>query len=146
MKVVSIRKQSAIALIVCFVSVFIVSTSRSSVADKIKPEELVARHLESIGTAKARAAITTRIISGTSQVIIRASSPGQAVGKAVLASDGAKILFGMSFPSPIYPREQLGFNGNSFMAAYATPGVRSGLGNFLMMHDLIFKQGLMCGT
>jgi len=24
--------------------------------------------------------------------------------------------------------------------------VRSGLGNFLMMHDLIFKQGLMCGA
>jgi hypothetical protein len=146
MRVVSIIKQSAIALIVCFVVVFIDSTSRSSVADKIKPEELVARHLESIGTAKARAAITTRIISGTSQVIIRTPPPGQAVGKAVLASDGTKILFGMSFPSPIYPREQLGFNGNSFMAAFATPGVRSGLGNFLMMHDLIFKQGLMCGT
>ena len=146
MKVLSIRKQSAIALIACSVLVFIVSTSRSSVADKIKPEELVARHLESIGAAKARAAITTRIISGISQVIIRTPTPGQAVGKAVLASDGAKILFGMSFPSPIYPREQLGFNGNSFMAAFATPGVRSGLGNFLMMHDLIFKQGLMCGT
>ena len=54
MKVLSIRKQSAIALIACSVLVFIVSTSRSSVADKIKPEELVARHLESIGTAKAR--------------------------------------------------------------------------------------------
>jgi len=52
----------------------------------------------------------------------------------------------MSFPSPVYPREQLGFNGNSFMAAYVTPGVRSFLGNFLMTHALIFKQGLMGGT
>ena len=52
----------------------------------------------------------------------------------------------MSFPSPVYPREQLGFNGTTFMAAFSTPGVRSGLGNFLMLHDIIFKQGLMCGT
>lgn len=52
----------------------------------------------------------------------------------------------MSFPSPVYPREQLGFNGNSFMAAFVTPGVRSALGNFLMTHSLVFKQGLMGGT
>src|SRR5215475_1082450 len=114
--------------------------------EKIKAEEVVAKHLESIGPAKARSAVTTRIIAGTSQVIIRTTPLGQAVGKAVLASEGVKSLFGMSFPSPLYPREQLGFNGNTFIAAFSTPGVRSGLGNFLMMHDIIFKQGLMCGT
>jgi hypothetical protein len=64
----------------------------------------------------------------------------------VLASDGLKSLMGMSFPSPVYPREELGFNGNSFVAGFVTPGVRSVLGNFLMTHDLIFKQGLMGGA
>ena len=64
----------------------------------------------------------------------------------MLASDGLKYLVGMSFPSPVYPREELGFNGNSFVAAFVTPGVRSVLGNFLMTHDLIFKQGLMGGA
>ena len=63
-----------------------------------------------------------------------------------MASEGGKNLIGMSFPSPIYPREQLGFNGSSFTAAYVTPGVRSVLGNFLMTHALVFKQGLMGGT
>jgi len=114
--------------------------------DKMTPEELVARHLESIGTAKARASVTSRIIAGNSLVIFRSPPPGQATGRAVLASEGPKSLIGMSFPSPVYPREQLGFNGNSFMAAYITPGVRSFLGNFLMTHALIFKQGLMGGT
>jgi len=52
----------------------------------------------------------------------------------------------MSFPSPVYPREQLAYNGNTFMAAFSTPGVRSGLGNFLMMHEIIFRHGLMGGT
>lgn len=117
-----------------------------SATDKITANELVARHLESIGTAKVRASITTRIIAGTSLVIFRTPPPGQATGRAVLASEGLKNLIGMSFPSPVYPRELLGFNGNSFMAAYVTPGVRSVLGSFLMTHALIFRQGLMGGT
>jgi hypothetical protein len=118
----------------------------SSATDKIKPEDLVAKHLESIGTAASRSSVTTRIIAGTSQVVFRTPPPGQATGRAVLASEGNKSLIGMSFQSPVYPREEFGFNGNSFIAAYVTPGVRSSLGGFLMTHDLIFKQGLMGGT
>ena len=121
-------------------------TPSSSANDKLKAEEVVAKHLESIGSAKARAAVTSRIIAGTSQVIFRTPPPGQAVGKAVLASEGIRSLIGMSFKSPVYPREQLGFNGNSFIAAFVTPGVRSSLGSFLMTHTLVFKQGLMGGT
>lgn len=118
----------------------------SRMVDKMKAEELVAKHLESIGPAGKRAAITTRIIAGSSLVIFRTPPPGQATGRAVLASEGTKNLIGMSFPSPVYPREQLGFDGDSFGVAYPTPGVRSALGNFLVTHDLIFKQGLMGGT
>src|SRR6266404_5729949 len=123
---------------------FLLTAPSSSLAEKMKAEEIVARHLESIGPAKSRA--SARIIAGSSQVIFRTPPPGQAIGRAVLASDGLKSLMGMSFPSPVYPREELGFNGNSFVAAFVTPGVRSVLGNFLMTHDLIFKQGLMGGA
>jgi len=141
-----IKKLSVVAILVVSLLILSSASQSSSVAEKMKAEEVVAKHLESIGSAKARAAITTRIISGTSQVIFRTPPPGQAIGRAVLASEGAKCLFGMSFPSPVYPREQLGFNGTSFMAAFVTPGVRSVLGSFLMTHDLIFKQGLMGGV
>ena len=122
------------------------ASQHSSATDKIKPEDLVAKHLESIGTKASRSSVTTRIIAGTSQVIFRTPPPGQATGRAVMASEGNKSLIGMSFQSPVYPREELGFNGNSFIAAYVTPGIRSSLGGFLMTHDLIFKQGLMGGT
>ncbi len=64
----------------------------------------------------------------------------------MFASDGPRNLIGMSFHSPVYPREQFSFNGNSFIAAFVTPGVRSSLGSFLMINDFIFKQGLMGGT
>jgi len=115
-------------------------------AQKLTADEVIAHHLEAIGSAKARAAISTRIISGTAQVIFRTAPAGQAVGKAVLASEETRQLLGMSFPSPVYPREQLAFNGVNFMAAFPTPGTRSVLGNFLMTNDAVFKEGLMCGV
>ena len=138
------KRLSGASLLAIFALLFAVSPKSS--AQKLKPEDVVSRHLESIGSAKERAAVITRIIAGTSHVIFRTPPPGQASGRAVLASDGIKNLIGMSFRSPVYPREELGFNGNSFIAAYVTPGVRSSLGSFLMTHDLIFKQGLMGGT
>jgi hypothetical protein len=137
---------SKIAVLIVSLLISSSAIQPSSPAEKLKAEEVLTKHLESIGSAKARAAVTSRIISGTSQVIFRTPPPGQAIGKAVLASEGIKSLVGMSFPSPVYPREQLGFNGTSFMAAFVTPGVRSVLGNFLMTNDLVFKQGLIGGT
>jgi hypothetical protein len=134
---------SLLAIGLAFLAV--VGSSKSS-AQKLKPEDVVTRHLESIGLAKERAAVKTRIISGTAQVVFHTTPVGQAAGRAVLASEDVKSLLGMSFPSPVYPREQLGFNGSSFMAAYVVPGSRSALGSFLMTHSLIFKQGLMGGT
>jgi hypothetical protein len=115
-------------------------------AQKITAADLIAKHLESIGSAAGRASVKTRIIAGSAQVIFRTEPSGQAVGRAVLASEGAKTLLGMSFPSPVYPREQFGFNGNSFIAAFVTPGTRSVLGSFLMTNDVIFKQGLIGGV
>jgi len=143
MTAVRLLKQMAMFTWLLFI---VCSLSTGSLAQKLTSDEVIARHLESIGSVKARAAIATRIISGTSQVIFRTTPAGQAVGKAVLASEGMKNLFGMSFPSPIYPREQLAYNGVNFMAAFATPGTRSVLGNFLMTNDAVFKQGLMCGV
>jgi hypothetical protein len=133
-------------MVIGLVVVLAISFARTAAAQKMTAEQLIARHLDAIGSAKARAGITTRIISGTAQVIFRTTPAGQAIGKAVLASERNKQLLGMSFPSPVYPREQLTFNGASFTAAFATPGTRSVLGNFLMTNDAIFKQGLMCGV
>ncbi len=131
----------------CAVLILIVfGTHPQATAQRLTAPDLIAKHLASIGSMKARSAITSRIIAGSSQVIFRTEPSGQATGRAVLASEGAKTLVGMSFPTPIYPREQFGFNGTSFMAAFVTPGVRSVLGSFLMTNDLIFKQGLMGGA
>ena len=134
-------------LLLLFLPLFAVtSLFGQSSTSKQKAEQVVAKHLESIGTEQIRTSIKTRIIAGTSQVIFRTTPVGQAYGRAVLASDGPKSLIGMSFHSPVYPREEFGFNGKSFISAFVTPGVRSSLGSFLMNHNLLFKHGLMGGT
>ena len=140
------RKLSVVSLLAIALALPVFVVPSKSSAQKLKPEHIVARHLESIGSAQERAAVKTRIISGTSQVVFHTTPVGQAVGRAVLASEDIKSLLGMSFPSAVYPREELGFNGSTFMAAYILPGSRSALGSFLMTHSLIFKQGLMGGT
>jgi hypothetical protein len=140
------KKKYPLLLLLTLVSATPLFSQSSGPSNKQKVEQVVAKHLESIGTEQARASIKTRIIAGSSQVIFRTTPVGQAYGRGVLASDGEKSLIGMSFNSPVYPREEFGFNGKSFIAAFVTPGVRSSLGSFLMNHSILFKQGLMGGT
>ena len=45
----------------------------SSPSDKLKLDDLIARHLMSIGSREARASVKTRIISGSSQVVLSLS-------------------------------------------------------------------------
>lgn len=114
--------------------------------DKIKPEELVARHLESIGNADARAAARNRIITGISNLIIKQGGTGNMNGNALMASEGEKNLLIMNFDRPDYAGERVGYDGHEVTVSTIRPGVRSPLGEFFRLHDEIFKEGLLGGT
>jgi hypothetical protein len=120
----------------------------ASARDKLKPEEVVAKHLEAVGAAETRDSVKTRIISGTAVATFRSPGTGQVSGLAVLASEGEKNLLGMTFGTSNnnYPQEKLGFDGNDVSASYLRPGVRSPLGNFLLTHKAVVKQGLIGGV
>lgn len=45
-------------------------STQLNAANKIKPEELVAKNLDSIGTASAREAAKSRLVSGTAHMHI----------------------------------------------------------------------------
>src|SRR2546425_9156935 len=75
--------------------VFGPANSTSSVIEKMAPEELVAKHLESIGSSQARNSLKTRVISGTAQVIFHTAPVGQAVGKTGFGAGGTKNLLGV---------------------------------------------------
>lgn len=114
--------------------------------DDLTAEEVIAKHLDAIGTSEARAAITSRVILGTVLATARIGGSGQAEGQAVLASRGNNSLVGMAFTVPNYPYEKVGYDGKKLTVAELTPGVRSELGKFFMAHETPFREGLLGGT
>jgi hypothetical protein len=113
--------------------------------EKMKPEEVVAKHIESIGAIEKLASSSSRVISGTCRFSSRVRGNNSAQGPAVLASMGDKSLIGLAFGLSEYPFEKLGFNGKELTVAYIRPGIRSILGDFLLTHKVVFKEGLFGG-
>src|SRR5918911_3221653 len=121
--------------------------STTLAVDKMTAEDVVAKHLEAIGSAAARSSEHSRVAVGTARAIFKArNSSGAIDGRAVFGSVNRKVLFGLGFSAPNYPGEKFGFDGKKFTVGYLTPGVRSSLGNFLLANSTIFKEGLMGGT
>ena len=137
---ISLTKLACLVLIGCCISV------NASSVEKLKAEDVVRKHLESIGTPEQRAAAAHRVILGTVLFSFRARGTGQTQGNAVLASDGIMSLIGMQFPNLEYPHERLGYDGHAFTTGFIRPGVRSVLGDFMKNRDSVFKEGLIGGT
>src|SRR5881396_825764 len=105
--------------------------SEAAPADKISVDELISKHLDSIGTAHARATAGSRLVAGTTHVTFRSRGVAQADGGAVLASDGPRSMVTMKFESSQYPYEKIGFDGNKVTAYQLHPGDYSRLGSFV---------------
>jgi hypothetical protein len=145
------RTCRALALAFALLAALLPSTPRAAGApsadDKLKAEDVVAKHLEAIGPQAAREAAQTRIVGGTSRAIFKARSTSGAIdGQVVIASDDNKVVLGMKFDAPNYPGERFGFDGKKFTVGYLTPGVRSQIGTFALTNSEIFKEGLVGGT
>jgi hypothetical protein len=134
---------SAMLVLSIFVAASFTASSR---AGNPTVQEVISRHLDSIGSADARAAARSRLILGTALVTFRIGGTGQADGRAVLASQGNMSLIGITLDVPEYPRENLGFDGKTLTVADLKPGVRSTLGKFFMSHEMPFREGLLAGT
>lgn len=143
------RSRSLVLILtVCAAALALLTPYPASVVsadEKMRAEDVIARHLDSIGTAEARRAVNNRVIMGTTKFSYRAKGVGQTEGRVVLASEGAKSLMGMEFPEADYPHERLGFDGRKFYAAYLRPGVRTILGEFLYTRNDMFREGLAGG-
>ncbi len=118
----------------------------SAFAQKMKPEELITKHLESIGTTENRAKIQNIVMRGTSQFSQGANEGVPSQGSIVIASEGNKMLLGMSFPIPVYPFEKITYDADKVRVAFSRPSVRSAFGEYLTRSDEIVKEGLLGGT
>ena len=123
------------------------STPSSALSEeKMAPEELVARHLDSIGSPAARASVRSFRATGTSKATFRPRGTNSVEGRAVIASEGDKLMIAMAFEALHYPHEKVGFDGKTVTVGAIAPGRRSVLGDFLLAHDTILKHGVLGGT
>jgi hypothetical protein len=113
---------------------------------KLTPAEVIAKHLESIGSAEARARVRGTQIKGNASVAVRQCGEGQVEGQVLIGSSGKMNLIDMNFDTPAYPYEQLRFDGKNLHVSQFRPGSRTCLGQFFLSHEDVFKEGLVGGT
>lgn len=113
---------------------------------KLTAEEVIASHLESIGTPEARSAFKSLVAQGAVTVNVRIGGSGKGKGGAVMASQGPMSLMGLIFGPQDYSNEKVAFNGQKLTLGDFRPGVRTRFGDFLQTHDILFREGLLGGT
>ena len=128
-----------------FVTVTVFATT-TSLAQKLTVEDIIARHLESLGSAEARASAKSRVVQGTVLATVRIGGGGELKGGAVMASQGPMSLIGLIFGTQDYGNEKMAFDGKKLTLGELRPGTRTRLGGFFLTHDIIFKEGLIGGT
>src|SRR5690242_9653273 len=69
---------------------------------ELKPEDVVARHLESIGTSEARAAAKSRVMEASAHFKMLVGGVGLLDGTSVLISEQRKLQFMLKFPDLQY--------------------------------------------
>jgi len=113
----------------------------------MKPEELVAKHLDSIGTAEVRAAAKTRTVQGAASFRILVGGSGKTEGTTGMVSEGNKVRLIMRFPQRDYRGENFLFNGDALQLSFANSNQsRSPLSGFLSSEDVILRDGLLGGA
>jgi hypothetical protein len=113
---------------------------------KLASAEILARHLDSIGPAGARAAIKSRVAQGTGHLKVLVGGHADMTGSAVSASEGRKDMFAIDFNYKQYPREAAAFDGDKVHAPRVVAESRSPLGDFLNTYDWILRAGLLGGS
>src|SRR4051812_16105848 len=88
----SMKKALTIALVV-------LSAAAAVSAQKLKVEDVIAKNLDSIGTAEARAAIKNIISVGNGGAKFLSTADLKAEGRVVIASEGPKFFLGINLNS-----------------------------------------------
>lgn len=135
-----IFKLPALFVLSVFLSATIVS------AQKLTAEEILAKHLESIGTKEARAAVKTQIAVGEGEYRIVSKKNIVVPGRGMFASSGGKNYFGMNFQAADYQLDQFSYDGDKARASFVRAGQRSLLGNFVLSNDAVIRESLLGGT
>ncbi|MBA2621240.1 MAG: hypothetical protein H0U87_08575 [Acidobacteria bacterium] len=114
-------------------------------AQEPKVEDILSKHLDSIGTKEKRAEIKNRMAIGTSTFESKLPTRKTA-GKAAIVSDADNLLMIVSLASKEYPFEKIGFFADKISLPFVSAGFRSPLGAYVSDHSKILSEGLFAGS
>jgi hypothetical protein len=114
-------------------------------AEKLKAEEIISKHLESIGTKEKRAEIKNQTIVGASEFVTLRRGVLKISGNAVFASEGTKLFFGANYDSVQYPSDRIFFDGDKVSLGFIESGFRSAFSSYMIVNKQIISEGLFGG-
>lgn len=130
---------------ICWVCVLIFLFISKLDAQELKLEEVVSKHLASLGTPEKRKELKNLLLLGFSTFESKLPERKSA-GKVAIVSDSSNLLFISSFAAESYPYEKVGIFNGKVNIPFVSSGVRSPLGDFLWEHPGILKSGLFSGS
>lgn len=108
---------------------------------KMKPAELVEKHLASIGTPEARAAAYNRVAQGTGAVLFNWAKGVPTAGDAVVVSEGKSLRLSLRCQTPRYQGEDIAYDGKK-----VSVGLQIGVAGLASIRSELLKEGLIGGT
>lgn len=132
------------AIALTLLAFFYTTTQVFAQKQKMQAEEILAKHLDSIGSAKSREAVKTRIVISDVEFQLQRQNP--IVGKSVIASSTEGIVFGISLNAINYQLDKFSYDGKKVRVGFITPGVRSPLSGFIFSYDDVIRKSLLGGT
>jgi hypothetical protein len=128
------------------ICILVLLAASVSMAQKLKPEEIIAKHLESIGTSEARSAIKSQMAVGDAVVTFQSQKNQSAQGRIVMASSGNKNFLGLQLNASDYPGEKFSYDGSKAKIAGVVNGQRSFFGNFVDSNGAMLRESLLGGV
>jgi hypothetical protein len=120
-------------------------TPAGSADDKLKAREVIAHHLDAVGSEAARAA--PRTVKGSCVLTAPSGGPaGMLSGRFRFASRPAALSLEVEFRDRGYPGESFRIEGGKPTVGFVQPGRRSALGGFVSANDVLLREGLLGGV
>lgn len=111
------------------------------------PEDVLAKHLQAIGSPSARAVVKSRVVqSGATYRLLQGGS-GAIDGKSVFASQGNSTNLLLKINAGGFKGEQFICDGNkTSVAGTYSDHTRSEFGTFVLSQDIILRENLLGGV
>lgn len=129
----------------CAVSLILFLLFGGGIAQELKLEDVISKHLSSIGNPEKRKDLKNIMVLGMSEFESKLPQRKSA-GKVAIVSNGTNLLFISSFLSDNYPYEKIGIFDGKINVPFVSPGIRSPLGDFVFEHPDLLKNGLFSGS